>query len=321
MINNKLLKKIDDLPLKFDEKDAQPIENGLSSWYFSLWQDRMLKFLLFNLFILVALVGVVMVFFEFLAKTLEISVFLPFNQSIGIGYPFFTTTLSSEFYHTTAARNEAFLFLIPSLVFAGLLFSGIFYVIKKMVQKQKVSFFKDFWQGFKKNFWSFALVFLAYAVFLFLVNLASTEISILVFETSNNFGYVLLQILLYSSLVLYSIMTLYMLSILNSYKTNFLSLLKNSFFLTIYLLPRNLFAFLLTAFPIIFIVLNVLFQLTFIMYVMFLAFATLLVWILYSEYVFQSRKALIEAEKIDFGKNTSSKENTNPVSKKSKKKK
>lgn len=165
----------------------------------------------------------------------------PFSQNIGLGYPALPSSvgLSESIYLSANLYTLAFLPIAAAIASVGI--SGLMYVMRNMVWAEGVSVGSDFWAGVKKNYVTVLLTSLAYSVIMFLIVMSVSYVN---YANAAGEGHWLLtvsNVMSYIMAVLFTIMYMYSLTLGVTYKLKFTQLIRNSFIMTIALIPTNIF--------------------------------------------------------------------------------
>ena len=175
---------------------------------------------------------------------------LPFTQNMAIGYPSYPSTFGLSANLALAASVEFFKFLIVGILVGAVGLSGGFYVMRNMVWAEGVIVGSDFFKGVKQNYFVVLFSLLFYGVIMGL-SVISVNMAQLLIDTCTGIKWLLVsaQVLTYIIMGIVSIMVLYMITLGVTYKLSFGKLIKNSFILTIGLIPTNVFFAFLAVLP------------------------------------------------------------------------
>ena len=166
----------------------------------------------------------------------------PFSQNIGLGFPaspWSAGVLEADIYRFANLYTLAFLPIAAAIASVGI--SGLMYVMRNMVWAEGVSVGSDFWAGVKKNYVTVLLTSLAYSVIMFLIVMSVSYVN---YANAAGEGHWLLtvsNVMSYIMAVLFTIMYMYSLTLGVTYKLKFTQLIRNSFIMTIALIPTNIF--------------------------------------------------------------------------------
>ena len=175
---------------------------------------------------------------------------LPFTQNMAIGYPSYPSTFGLSANLALSASVEFFKFLIVGILVGAVGLSGGFYVMRNMVWAEGVIVGSDFFKGVKQNYFVVLFSLLFYGVIMGL-SVISVNMAQLLIDTCTGVKWLLIsaQVLTYIIMGIVSIMVLYMITLGVTYKLSFGKLIRNSFILTIGLIPTNVFFAFLAALP------------------------------------------------------------------------
>lgn len=175
---------------------------------------------------------------------------LPFTQNMAIGYPSYPFTFGLSANLALSASVEFFKFLIVGILVGAVGLSGGFYVMRNMVWAEGVMVGSDFFKGVKQNYFVVLFSLLFYGVIMGL-SVISVNMAQLFIDTCTGIKWLLIsaQVLTYIIMGIVSIMVLYMITLGVTYKLSFGKLIRNSFILTIGLIPTNVFFAFLAALP------------------------------------------------------------------------
>jgi len=144
--------------------------------------------------------------------------------------------------------------LIPAIMFAGVIMSGVFYIARNLVWSEGVFIANDFWKGLKSNILSFLLMSCLLGIVLFVTSINISILNQTSFLDAGSFlakPFVnnLVKGLSYVFCGFFVMMTFYSFTITVTYKVKFTQLIKNSFILSLGLLPKNLLFLLIALSP------------------------------------------------------------------------
>lgn len=263
--------------------------------FWDVFKGRFWKLVILNLMLLVGFLPFLFVLFN---KSYLISYFsslLPISGSAFVGYPYIPDLYAVAFVNIIRLEAQGYAVLIPCLMFAGVVMSGVFYIARNLAWNEGVFMANDFWKGLKSNILHFLLI-----TFLMGIILFSSSMSNLVLEKSsvltpdqfiaNPTVNAIIRGLNIVLTVFATIMALFAFTVTVNYKVKFHHLIKNSFILALGLLPQNLFFLALGALPFIFIAifgLNSFLSPLMLIIIMLFGFSLMaLVWTIYSHWVF-----------------------------------
>ena len=158
------------------------------------------------------------------------------------GYPVYPATVGLEAQITLSINFKFFLIALIGILFLAIGVAGGFYVMRNMVWAEGVMIASDFWKGIKQNFFTVLFSLLFYFVILAL-SILSINMASLMLSTGQGIRWLLIiaQVLSYVIIAIVSMMVMYMVTLGVTYKMSFLKLIRNSFILSIALIPTNVF--------------------------------------------------------------------------------
>ena len=157
-----------------------------------------------------------------------------------------------------------------------------------MVWTEGIFVANDFWRGVKQNFRQMAVIALVYSLVFYIGNasLAMCE-QYIALGADHKWIFYVSQVLTYTLLAGYTVMTLHMITMSVTYELKFKNLLNNSFLFTIGLLPQNIFFIFLGVLPFLFLALGSFFMAIGFMVVLLFAFSMfLLIWTDYCQWAY-----------------------------------
>jgi len=181
---------------------------------------------------------------------------LPYSGNLGIGYPQ-VENLNLDVSAITLMYNfMMFALLTPAIVIAAIGLAGGFNVIKLLAWGEGVSVFAHFFSGIKKHFKQF---FLCGIIFALLISVIAFNLQFFAEMVENplpfNFPVGLLRILGIAfcliTIIILTCMIMFVTTQAATYKLKLWGLFKNSFLLSIALLPKNLLVLAISAMPLI----------------------------------------------------------------------
>ena len=169
------------------------------------------------------------------------AVTMPFSGNVGLGYPAIPTSAGvSEQIYMMADRSTFLLMPIAGII-ASIGLSGGMYVMRNMVWAEGVFVGQDFWKGVKKNFGTVFLSTLLYTLLLLLSVISIDYGRMYLASGSSNWLITASIVMSYVIIAFSTIVYMYSLTFGVTYKLKFFQLIKNSFIMTLGLLPTNLF--------------------------------------------------------------------------------
>lgn len=174
---------------------------------------------------------------------------IPYSSNLGIGYPVITNAAAIGAYRTFMYNVYTYVMLIPGLMIFGVGLAGAFHVLKLLAWGEGVSVASTFFNGIKKNWSRFLFIFFFFglSLFMFMFNIRAYS----VLDAMPAWLRTVSLVLSVMQFVMVTCMTMYMCTQEVTYKLGLGALIKNSFLLTIALIPQNLFFLILSAIPIV----------------------------------------------------------------------
>ncbi|MDY2714290.1 MAG: hypothetical protein SOV37_02920 [Candidatus Borkfalkiaceae bacterium] len=178
---------------------------------------------------------------RYVLKTVDIAIF-PFTQNMGIGYPAYPATSGLQAQLALNVNVEFFKFVIIGVAFLAVAISGGFYVMRNMVWAEGVMVVSDFFKGVKQNYFVVFFSLLFYTVVM-AASVLSLNMSSVLIATGGGIKWLLVvaQVLTYVIMAIATMMVFYMITLGITYKLSFGALIRNSFILSIALVPTNVF--------------------------------------------------------------------------------
>lgn len=250
-------------------------------------RDNFGKMFSLNMLMLVFFLPVIFIIFLRYIQVQYYAIYMPFSSNIGIGYPAvpISAGLTESIY--VMANRQSLIYLPIAGIIASIGISGGMYVMRNMVWAEGVFVGRDFWSGVKKNFLTVFLSTLIYTLILYLTITTIAYADYIVALGDKNWLLTLSKIAGYIILFFSSIMYLFSLSFGVTYKLKPFALLKNSFIMTLALLPINLFFAAFALLPVILMMLGTLgMSLGMVLFIILGLSGAALVWTNYSQWAF-----------------------------------
>lgn len=229
---------------------------------------------------------------RYVLKTVDIAIF-PFTQNMGVGYPAYPATSGLQAQLALNINVEFFKFVIIGVAFLAVAISGGFYVMRNMVWAEGVMVVSDFFKGVKQNYFVVFFSLLFYTVVM-AASVLSLNMSSVLIATGGGIKWLLVvaQVLTYVIMAIATMMVFYMITLGITYKLSFGALIRNSFILSIALVPTNVFFMAFSAVWLLLLLLGKIMPL-FLIIGIFMAFIWgislfMLVWTDYSNWVFDT---------------------------------
>jgi len=181
--------------------------------------------------------------------------------------------------------------LIPvAALIASIGVAGGAYVIRNMVWTEGIFVANDFWRGIRQNIKQLMLVGVIYGAVYYGVSM-SVSFATQMIAQGAGVGWLLTASIVcaYILLVFYTMMTMQMVTMSVTYKVSFWKLVKNSFLITVGLLPQNLFFAAIALVPFLLMMIGGIFSTIMLAVVFFLGVSwCLLVWTDYSHWIYDN---------------------------------
>ncbi len=177
---------------------------------------------------------------------------LPYSGNVGIGYPIITDVIALGQRRAFQFDLQTYLVLIPCIMVASVGLSGAFYVMRRLVWGEGTSVAGHFFRGIKMNFLPFLFSSLFAGISLFLV-MANVGIYNNMTEIHIAWRIIGIAVSVIQFVLLLS-MFIFLTTQAVTYKLKMWALIKNSFLFAIALLPTNLIMLILSAIPIVLLI-------------------------------------------------------------------
>lgn len=256
--------------------------------FWDIFKGRFWKLVVINLLVLLFCLPAIALFYF---KSIAVSGYgamYPFSQGFGVGYqaPVVMNGLAENVVFNV---NLSIYLLLPIVaLIAAVGISGGAYVIRNMVWTEGIFVANDFWRGVKQNFKQIAVIALLYSMVFYLssASIAMCNQSIAM-DADYKWLFYVSQVITYTLMCLYTVMTLHMITMSVTYELKLKSLIKNSFLFTIGLLPQNVFFIFLGMLPFLIASFGSIFTMIGIVTVILFAFAMfLLIWTDYCQWAY-----------------------------------
>ena len=242
-----------------------------------------------NLLTLIFLLpAVFLIFTRFVLKSNYTEAY-PFAQNIGISYPMYPSSAGLEANLSMFLNMQVFKYVYIAVAIGAIGIAGGFYVMRNLVWTEGVMVTSDFFKGVKKNYFVVLFSLIIYATIMML-SLTSINMSTMMLETHRGPSWLLViaQVVTYLIMGLSTMMILYMITLGINYKLSFKNLVRNSFILSIALIPTNAFFIVFAAvwFVLLFLNMQIILIIAIILCLMWGCSLFMLVWTDYSHWVF-----------------------------------
>lgn len=256
--------------------------------FWDIFKGRFGKLFIINLLTLLFFIPLILLIFFRYVGIVNLGTIYPFSQPFGNGY--MASLDMTGFPEAIVFQTNLFVFLFMpiALMIAAVGLSGGAYVIRNMVWTEGIFVANDFWRGIKQNIKQMLVIALAYALVFYVtvVAISFCEQSLAV-GTGMDWLFTILEILSYLILILFSVMTLHMITMTVTYQLKFRHLLKNAFLFTIGFFPHNLIFVICAAIPYIcFLFSGFFFVVGIILVAIFGLSLPLLIWTDFSQWIY-----------------------------------
>lgn len=256
--------------------------------FWDIFKGRFWKLVIINLLVLLFCVpAVALVYF----RSIFISGYgtlYPFAQGFGVGYqaPVSMAGLSESIVFN--ANLHVYLLVPVVALIAAVGISGGAYVIRNMVWTEGIFVANDFWRGVKQNFKQMAAIALLFSFVFYIASMSSAMCNqFIAIGANHKWMFYVSQVLTYTLLIVFSVMTLHMITMSVTYELKLSNLIKNSFLFTIGLMPQNVFFILLGVLPFLFLTFGSFFMAIGFLVVLLFAFSMfLLIWTDYCQWAY-----------------------------------
>ena len=256
--------------------------------FWDILKGRFGKLFVINLLMILFFIPLVLLIFFRYVAVLNFGAMWPFSQPFGVGFQAPPSMVGYSEQIIFNVNSLVYLLLPIAATIAALGVSGGAYVIRNMVWTEGIFVANDFWRGIKQNFKSILLVGLTYSI-VFYISIVSISLcdQMQALGADNGWLYTLAKIASYSLLVLYSMMSMHMITMAVTYDLKFRHLIKNSFLFTIGLFPQTVVFLLLGFIPFFLCLLGGIFMgIGIILVLIFGLSYLLLVWTDFSQWAF-----------------------------------
>ena len=232
----------------------------------------------------------------------------PFGANLGVGYPAAPGLQGVSESITLRSGMTTYLLVSLTSVIAAIGLSGGMYVIRNMVWTEGIFVANDFWRGVKLNYKNALQTALFFCIiFSFcktLINISNVSIASGLVSDGQVTWLKISQGASYLFMSIATMMSLWMIALGVNYKMNFLTMLKNSFLMSIGTLPQTVFFGVLAFIPFLLLIIggSMFISFAIIMIVLFGFAYALLVWLDFAQWVFDKYiNPKIEGAKVGRG--------------------
>ena len=260
--------------------------------FWDIFKGNFWKIVKINLLVLIFFIPVVILVFMRQILDQSNGIMYPFGANLSMGYPATPNLVGLP--ESIAFQSDMTTFgliALSSFIFAiGL--SGGMYVIRNMVWTEGIFVTNDFWKGVKLNYKNAlqAALFFTVVLFLSMMLIDMTELALLT-DTLSKFKRAMFHISRGFSVVLIVIagmMSFWMIALGVNYKQSFFTMMRNSFLMTLGMLPQTIFFLALALLPYLLFLIGggMLMFIALIILILFALAYTLLVWINFAQWAF-----------------------------------
>lgn len=210
--------------------------------FFDVMKGNLGKMCLINLLMLLGFAAPFVLAYLGVLQESYVGAQLPFMNNFGIGFPL-VVDVDLQAYLLSFNLNLKYLFLvcISTIALVPLALSGGFYIIRNMVWTEGTFVASDFLRGIKKNYFKCLLITIFWTIFFFIARYNSLILNYRAVTEGASALFTLYKVMTYLLFGLVTIMCFYMVTMTVTYELSFFALLKNSFLLSVGLLPQNVF--------------------------------------------------------------------------------
>ena len=221
--------------------------------FWDIFKGNFGKIFKVNLLILIFFIPIIAIFIFRFVMDQSNGITYPFGSNLTVGYPAQPSIVG--FSEMLLMQTDAIMYgaIAVASFIAAVGLSGGMYVIRNMVWTEGIFVANDFWRGVKLNFWNALQAALFFSLIMLLCKslINMTELSIATqslskgqrvwFRISEAFSGIIMA--------LAAMMSLWMIALGVNYKQGVWTLIKNSFLMTIGMLPQSLFFGVLALLP------------------------------------------------------------------------
>ncbi len=255
MAQNKKRGLIDRLALGSEKSEGYARASLPSNRWELFWdilKGRFWKIVIINILMLLFFIPLFALLYIRSSGIANMGTMYPFSQPFGVGYQAPPTLMGFSEQILFDVNILVYLFMPLVAIIGALGLAGGAYVIRNMIWTEGIFVANDFWRGIKKNFKSMALIALSFSVIFYLSVMGVTLCNKLLAHGSNlDWLFTICKIFAYTILIFYAVMCMHMITMSVTYDLKFRHLVKNSFLLTVGLLPHTVFFLTLGCIPLI----------------------------------------------------------------------
>lgn len=220
--------------------------------FWDIFKGRFWKIVIINLLMLLFFIPLFVLIYIRSSGITSLGTMYPFAQPFGVGYQAPPSLVGVSEQIVLDTNIFIYLFMPVVALIAAVGVAGGAYVIRNMVWTEGIFVANDFWRGIKKNFKSIALIAVSFSV-IFYMSVVGISLcnKLLVLGTNIGWLFNICKVIAYFVLIFYAVMCMHMITMAVTYDLKFRHLIKNSFLLTVGLLPHTIFFLTLGCLPII----------------------------------------------------------------------
>ncbi len=256
--------------------------------FWDIFKGRFGKLVIINLLTILFCIPLVLLIFLRYLLLMNYGSSYPFSQSFGLAFMAPSSMVGYAESIVVQVNMMIYLFLPIAVMIMAIGISGAAYVMRNMVWTEGVFVANDFWKGIKENIKQMLLIGVIYSL-IFYVSVLSISLceQNLEMGADKRWLWIISEIFSYVILILYSFMTMHMITMSVTYKLKFRHLFKNSFLFTVALAPQNIFFVFLGAIPFILLLLGGIFMIIGIILLLLIGMSLLLlIWTNYSQWAY-----------------------------------
>ncbi len=228
--------------------------------FFDIFKGSFGKLVKINLLTLIFFIPVILVLVFSLLYSDVLGFTYPFGANLGVGYPVAPNLQGLS--EMLAVQTDVLIYALLTLasIIAAVGLAGGMYVVRNLVWTEGIFVANDFWRGVKRNFKNALQTVLFFMVVLFLTVLTNDMAALS--QATGSLGKFQETMLTISTVVSYIIlflaigMSFWMVALGVNYEMKFLVLVKNSFLMTIGMLPQTIFFGIIAVAPFILIMIG-----------------------------------------------------------------
>ncbi|MBS1400490.1 MAG: hypothetical protein KH054_01900 [Firmicutes bacterium] len=221
--------------------------------FWDIFKGNFGKIFKVNLLILIFFIPFIAIIIFHNVALQQYGLIFPFGANLTVGYPAIPDT--AGFAEMLALQQDALLygaFVVASFIAAVGLAGGM-YVIRNMVWTEGIFVANDFWRGVKLNYWNAlqAAVFFSVVMLICksLINITEFSLAMQELSKAQRVWFKISEAFSGIVIAVAAMMSLWMIALGVNYKQGIWTLIKNSFLMTIGMLPQSLFFGVLALLP------------------------------------------------------------------------